>query len=130
VASNSGYSSVASNSGYSSVASNSGDISVASNSGDSSVASNSGYRSVASNSGYRSVASNSGEESCAVSLGIEATAKAAIGSWLTLSEWEYRNTDSRWHRIDVQTRKVDGEKIKADTLYKLVGGEFVEVTRG
>ena len=29
-----------------------------------------------------------------------------------------------------ETKKVDGEKIKADTLYKLVGGEFVEVTCG
>ena len=101
--------------------------SVASNSGDRSVASNSGYSSVASNSGYSSVASNSGAESCAISLGIDSTAKAAIGCWLTLSEWEYRNSDSLWHRIDVQTRKVDGNAIKADTLYKLVSGEFVEV---
>ena len=73
------------------------------------------------------MASSSGAESCAISLGIDSTAKAAIGCWLTLSEWEYRNSDSLWHRIDVQTRKVDGNAIKADTLYKLVSGEFVEV---
>ena len=133
VASNSGYSSVASNSGYSSVASNSGDSSVASNSGDRSVASNSGDSSVASNSGYSSVASNSGDrsvaevtnnESVACALGIKSKAKGKVGSWLVVCEWEQINY--KWHRIDTQCVKVDGEKIKEDTYYTLKDGKFVE----
>ena len=152
VASNSGDSSVASNSGYRSVASNSGDSSVASNSGNSSVASNSGYRSVASNSGYRSVASNSGyssvasnsgyrsvasnsgyssvaevsnSESVACALGIESKAKGKIGCWLVICEWK-QDKNYIWRRVDTQCVKVDGEKIKEDTFYTLVNGEFKE----
>ena len=32
-----------------------------------------------------------------------------------------------WHIKDLQSAKVDGEKIKANTFYKLNNGEFVEV---
>jgi hypothetical protein len=60
-----------------------------------------------------------------VALGIEGRAKAALGSWITLSEWENKNLE--WHRIDVKTKKVDGKRIKADTWYKLINGKFMEV---
>ena len=144
VASNTGYSSVASNTGYSSVASNTGDSSVASNTGDRSVASNTGDRSVASNTGYssvasntgdrsvasntgdRSVASNTGEKGIASSIGIEGKAKGSIGTWLVLAEWKLNN-DYCWEVKEVKTAMVDGENIKADTLYQLNNGEFVEV---
>ena len=141
---NSGYSSSAVNSGYSSSAVNSGDSSSAVNSGDRSSAVNSGYsssavnsgdrssavnsgdRSSAVNSGYSSSAVNSGKEGIAVALGIESKAKAALGGWLVLSEWEYDEENYQWHRIAVKSRKVDGNKIKADTFYKLKNGRFVE----
>ena len=74
-------------------------------------------------SGDQGAATASGYQGAAVSLGIEAIAKGNIGCWITLSEWQY---NGEWNRIDVQTKKVDGEIIKADTFYKLVGGEFVE----
>ena len=77
-----------------------------------------------SNTGYRSAATVEGEESVAASLGIEGKAKGTLGCWLTLAEWEYRNDG--WHRIDVQTRRVDGNSIKADIWYRLQGGEFIE----
>ena len=115
-----------SNSGDRSSAVNSGDRSSAVNSGDSSSAVNSGYRSSAVNSGYRSSAVNSGKEGIAVALGIESKAKAALGGWLVLSEWEYDEENYQWHRIAVKSRKVDGNKIKADTFYKLKNGRFVE----
>ena len=115
------------NSGDSSSAVNSGDRSSAVNSGNWSSAVNSGYRSSAVNSGDRSSAVNSGNEGVAVALGIEGKAKAALGGWIVLTEWKYDKTKYEWHRIDLQSAQVDGEKIKADTFYKLIDGKFVEV---
>lgn len=54
-------------------------------------------------------------------------AKAKVGSWITLSEWVYSNEKGRYIPKCVKTEYVDGEKIKADTWYKLVDGEFKEV---
>ena len=58
--------------------------------------------------------------------------KAKIGSWITLAEWV--STDEKtedgymaWKPICVKTEYVDGIKIKEDTFYKLVNGEFKEV---
>ena len=123
---NSGYRSSAVNSGYRSSAVNSGDRSSAVNSGDSSSAVNSGDSSSAVNSGYRSSAVNSGCEGVAIALGVAGKAKAALGGWLVLTEWKYNETKHMWHRIDLKSVQVDGEKIKADTFYQLVNGEFVE----
>ena len=89
-------------------------------------ATNTGYRSAATNTGDYSAATNTGEEGCAVSLGIEGKAKGAVGCWLTIAEWK-QDKEYNWHRIDVQTRKVDGEKIKADMFYVLKNGKFVGV---
>ena len=102
------------------------DSSMASNSGDRSMASNSGDSSMASNSGHRSMASNSGDEGIACAVGIEGMAKGCLGAWLVLAEWKWSDSDSAWHRIDVQCKKVDGNTIKADTYYRLINGEFVE----
>ena len=121
---NSGNSSAAVNSGNSSAAVNSGDRSAAVNSGYSSAAVNSGNSSAAVNSGYRSAAVNSGAEGVAIALGIDSKAKAALGGWIVIAEWEY---NSGWHRIALRSAQVDGEKIKADTWYTLKNGEFEEV---
>lgn len=51
--------------------------------------------------------------------------KAKKGSWITLSEWEWKG--DKYTPICVRTEYVDGENIKADTWYKLVGGKFIEV---
>jgi hypothetical protein len=45
---------------------------------------------------------------------------------LTIAEWK-QDDQYKCHRIDVQTKKVDGEEIKADTFYVLKGGQFAEV---
>ncbi len=124
---NSGHSSSAVNSGHSSSAVNSGHSSSAVNSGDSSSAVNSGDSSSAVNSGHRSSAVNSGAEGVAVALGIDGKAKAALGGWLVLTEWKYDKITAEWHRIDLISVKVDGEKIKADTFYMLENGELKEV---
>lgn len=60
-----------------------------------------------------------------MAAGYESKAKAKIGSWITLAEWKFDG--NVWIPICVKTEKVDGERIKADTFYKVVDGEFKEV---
>ena len=57
--------------------------------------------------------------------GYDSKAKAAIGSWITLAEWE--KVEDTWKPVCVKTEQVDGERIKADTYYKLIDGKFEEV---
>jgi hypothetical protein len=54
-------------------------------------------------------------------------AKGKIGSWITLSEWEYNEKENANIPVCVKTEKIDGEKIKEDTYYTLKNGVFVEV---
>lgn len=72
-----------------------------------------------------------GKNSVVMAVGYNSIAKAKIGSWITLSEWE--NTKKRdeknnyiWIPKCVKTEYVDGERIKEDVFYKLVDGEFRE----
>ena len=120
-ASNTGYRSSASNTGNRSSASNTGDWSSASNTGDWSSASNTGDWSSASNTGDWSSAEVSGQDSVAIVTGRNSKARGALGCWLVLTE-----RDDDWHIVDMECVKVDGEVIKADTWYSLVGGEVVE----
>ena len=60
-----------------------------------------------------------------MAAGNDSVAKAKIGSWITLAEWKY--VDEVLTPIYVKTEQVDGKRIKADTYYKLVNGEFKEV---
>lgn len=59
--------------------------------------------------------------------GGDCIAKGKIGSWITLSEWEYDKNEKCNIPICVKTEKIDGIKIKEDTFYKLKNGKFVEV---
>ena len=126
VSSNTGDNSVSSNTGYYSVSSNTGDNSVSSNTGYKSVSSNTGNYSVSSNTGYKSVSKNTGKNGIASSLGVYGRASGKIGTWLVLAEWIEKGWE---HELKgVKTVKVDGKKIKEDTLYQLVDGKFVEVS--
>ena len=58
--------------------------------------------------------------------GHNSIAKAKIGSWITLSEWEYDENKGGFIPLCVKTEYVDGVRIKEDTFYKLVNGEFKE----
>jgi len=122
-ATNTGTRSAATNTGTRSAATNTGYQSAATNTGTLSAATNTGEQSAATNTGYQSAATNTGEEGCAISLGYKGKAKGAVGCWLTLAEWD----DEASHRIDVQTKIVDGKTIKADTFYILTNGKFVAV---
>ena len=70
---------------------------------------------------------STGEDSVICCAGFNATVSAKQGSWITLSEWEYNNDKQRRIPKCVKTEYVDGERIKADTPYQLVNGEFTEV---
>jgi hypothetical protein len=108
-------------SGYYSPAATSGYSSHAATSGYSSPAATSGYSSHAATSGYSSHAATSGENSIACAIGKIARAKSTVGNWIVLSEY-----DNDGNVKSVKTAKVDGKKIKADTLYKLQNGKFVQ----
>ena len=79
-------------------------------------------------SGYYAQIDSTGEDSVIMCAGRNSKAKAKIGSWITLAEWKWSNEKNRYVPVFVKTEYVDGEKIKADTWYKLENGKFVEVT--
>ena len=85
----------------------------------------SGYYAQIGSSGDYAQIESTGNHSVVMAAGNNSIAKAKIGSWITLSEWDC--IDGVWIPICVKTEKVDGEHIKADTFYKLVNGEFKEV---
>ena len=70
---------------------------------------------------------STGEDCVIMCAGINSVAKASKGSWITLSEWSYSDKKQRYILVCVKTEFVDGEKIKADTYYKLDGGVFKEI---
>lgn len=74
-----------------------------------------------SNTGYQSAAIVSGKGSVAMAIGYKSKAKGSLGCWIVLAE-----QNDNYEIINVQSIKVDGEKIKADTFYTLVNGEFIE----
>ena len=78
-------------------------------------------------SGYSAKIESTGEYSVICCAGNNSMAKAKKGSWITLSEWKYSKEKKRNIPVCVKTEYVDGERIKEDTWYRLVGGEFQEV---
>ena len=81
----------------------------------------SGYGAKLAASGDGAKLAASGENSIVCAIGINSTAKASLGSWITLAEFNEKGIVKL-----VKTEQVDGEKIKADTFYRLQDGEFVE----
>ena len=121
----SGYSAKIGSSGYSAQIGSSGDYAKIGSSGDSAQIGSSGYSAKIGSSGDSAQIESTGEHSVVMAAGNDSIAKAKIGSWITLAEWDCIN--GVWIPICVKTEKVDGERIKADTFYKLVNGEFKEV---
>ena len=70
---------------------------------------------------------SSGKYTVICCSGTDSIAKGKIGSWITLSEWKYDKIEKVIIPVCVKTEKIDGERIKEDTFYKLENGEFVEV---
>ena len=132
-------------SGYYAQIGSSGDSAKIGSSGDSAKIGSSGYSAKIGSSGYYSKIGSSGysaqigssgdsaqidstgEDSVICCAGNNSIAKAKKGSWITLSEWEYSEEKKRVVPLCVKTEYVDGERIKSDTFYRLVKGEFKEV---
>ena len=94
-------------------------------SGDRAQICSSGDRAQIGSSGDLAQIGSSGKNCVICCAGNGCKAKGKIGSWITLSEWDYVNEELT--PICVKTEKIDGERIKEDTFYMLENGEFVEV---
>ena len=79
-------------------------------------------------SGYYAKIESAGEDSVICCAGHGSAVNAKAGSWITLAEWEYSEAKNGCVPKCVKTEYVDGERIKADTWYKLIDGEFTEVS--
>ena len=87
----------------------------------------SGYYAQIGSSGDYAQIDSTGEDSVIMCAGNKSKAKAKVGSWITLAEWEWSDDKNRYVPVCVKTEYVDGENIKADTWYQLKNGKFVEV---
>ena len=105
-------------SGYSAKIGSSGNYAKIGSSGDSAQ--------IGSSGDYAKI-NSTGEDSVIMCAGYESRAKAKIGSWITLAEWIWDNNKKRSVPVCVKTEFVDGKKIKPDTWYHLIDGEFKEV---
>ena len=138
----SGYSAKIGSSGYSAKIGSSGDSAKIGSSGDSAKIGSSGYYAQIGSSGdYAKIGSSgdsaqigssgdyaqidsSGKHTVICCAGRNSVARAKVGSWITLSEWA--QDGDIWKPVCVKTEYVDGERIKANTFYKLVKGVFEE----
>ena len=87
--------------------------------------------------GYKGASSATDPESVAVAWGYKGKAMGVLGSHIVLAEWKYigKEDDDRydsseqkaWEFVGAKMFRVDGEKVKPDTWYRLENGELVEV---
>ena len=94
--------------------------------GDQGAASATGYQGAASATGDQGSASATGKAGVALAAGYECKAMGALGCAICCverGEWD----GETFPIIAVKAAIVDGEKIKADTWYRLKNGKFVEV---
>lgn len=76
-------------------------------------------------------------ESVAVAWGYKGKAMGVLGSHIVLAEWKYigkedddrydRSEQKAWEFVGAKMFRVDGEKVKQDTWYRLENGELVDV---
>ena len=117
-----GYRAHAATAGNEAHAATTGDWAHAATTGNWAHAATTGNWAHAATTGYRAHAEAKGKNSIAAALGFDSSAKAALGCWIVCSEY-----DNKGNLKEVKAVKVDGETIKADTLYRLKDGDFVEV---
>ena len=123
----SGYSAQIGSSGYSAQIGSSGDYAKIGSSGYSAQIGSSGYSAKIGSSGDSAQIKSTGYDSIICCAGDDSCVSAKKGSWITLAEWKYSYEKDRYVPKCVKTEYVDGERIKEDTMYKLIDGEFTEV---
>ena len=111
------YAKIGSSGNYAKIGS-SGNSAQIGSSGDSAQIGSSGDSAQIKSTGYDSIICCAGDDSCV---------SAKKGSWITLAEWKYSYEKGRYVPKCVKTEYVDGERIKENTMYKLIDGEFTEV---
>ena len=126
IGSSGNYAKIGSSGNYAKIGSSGDDAQIGS-SGNYAKIGSSGYGAKIGSSGYGAKIDSTGEGCVIMCAGINSVAKASKGSWITLSEWSYSDKKQRYIPVCVKTEFVDGEKIKADTYYKLAGGVFKEI---
>ena len=119
-------------SGNSAQIGSSGDYAKIGSSGDYAKIGSSGDSAQIGSSGDSAKITSKGKHSVVMAAGYQSQAKAKKGSWITLAEWVRTDDEDKkgfciWIPKCVKTEYVDGERIKEDTFYKLVDGEFKEV---
>ena len=122
-------------SGYGASLASSGDYAQLTSSGDYAQLTSSGYNANLASSGISTRLASSGtctkleclaENGVAAAIGKNSRIKGRVGTWITLAEYgEWNGKCYPCKRV--KSVMIDGEKIKADTWYKLENGEFVEV---
>ena len=122
----SGYYAKIGSSGNSAKIGSSGDSAQIGSSGYSAKIGSSGYFAKIGSSGNSAKIDSTGEDSVICCTGDNSMVKAKKGSWITLSEWKYSEEKKHYIPFCVKTEFVDGERIKENTWYKLVNGNFEE----
>ena len=136
IGSSGGYAKIGSSGGYAKIGSSGDSAQIGSSGYYAQIGSSGGYAKIGSSGGYAKIGSSgdyakidsTGEDSVIMCAGPRSVAKAKIGSWITLADWDWDDRKGRLVPVCVKTERVDGIKIKPDTWYKLQDGEFVEVT--
>ena len=111
--------------GYKGASTATGNYGASSATGDYGASSATGDCGASSATGYKGVSSAENPTAIAVAWGYKSRAKGVIGSYIVCAEW-IENEQGEWDFIQAKMVQVDGEKIKADTYYELIDGEFVE----
>ena len=126
-----GYYGASSATGYRGASSATGYRGASSATGDRGASSATGKCGASSATGLYGSAIAGDPESIAIAWGYKGKAKGVIGSHLVLADWEGNEnnfwTQEEWSLKGAKMVRVDGEKIKADTWYRMEKGEVVEV---
>ena len=105
--------------------------------GDYGASSATGNCGASSATGYKGASSAEDKDAVAVAWGYKGKAMGVLGSHIVLAEWKYigkeyddrydRSEQKAWEFVGAKMFRVDGEKVKPDTWYRLENGELVEV---
>ena len=123
--------------GYKGASSATGYKGASSATGDCGASSATGNCGASSATGYKGASSANDSESIAVAWGYKGKAMGVLGSHIVLAEWKYigsekddrydKSKQEAWEFVSAKMFRVDGEKVKPDTWYRLENGELLEV---
>ena len=125
IGSSGNYAQIGSSGYYSQIGSSSDNAQIGSSGDNARIASSGDTAKIGSSGDYAQIDST-GEDSVIMCAGRDSAVKAKKGSWITLAEWYIDEETEKMKPKCVKAEYVDGERIKEDTWYKLVDGEFVE----